>query len=761
MGLLDRYLLRLLTPGLFLGVFVFLFALLLNELVRNLQLLVTQGASPAIVGQALALLVPGLLVVAVPSALLLGILLALNRLAAGSELIAMRAGGVSPWRLLRPIALASVAATAFSAFLMIGVVPETNRRFVDLRDELLDARLTTEIRPRIFYDELLDGRVLLVGELPATGEDWERVFLADTDRADDPTLFLARRGRLVTAPEDRVAFLELEDVEVHNARLSDPGRYRIQRAAEIRLPLDPEDFFGRETVGRRQDARAMTLSALADAYARTLAPLYRVEIHKKFALPAACLVLGLIGLGLGLRPQAGAARSGAFAVAVLVVIAYHVPLSFGEELAASGEMSPWLSMWGPNLIALALAGTLLVLASRELDPLAPAFRTVGRLRDGVGAHLRRRRARHARRRRVGRGRPLLLDRYVGRQFSRYFAVALAALVSAQLIGRLTAVLADAFDNGVPLPDVIRYLGLSVPEFTTEMLPLAALAATLITYGVLGRQREITAFLAGGVSRARLAVPALLVGFAASGAGVAIHEFAIPLSGPAADDLGSRIRGTPLRRLDPLERHWGLADGGTIFHYEAFEAGHAVVSGLSVFRLGSDGASLAGRTWAASAHWSPEEGEWTGIGGFRRDSASSRSSAFAVAPIPGLPPPERLLSEEQIPDHLRYRELEERIRFVEAAGHETTELRVDLHTRASLPLAALVTVLIGVPFAFRPGNRGNAASAGIALAIGLVYLLAAPFFEFLGDARLLDPALAAWSPNLFFSLASAYLLFRSQ
>ena len=761
MGLLDRYLLRLLGPGLFLGVFVFLFALLLNELIRNLQLLVTQGASPGVVGQALLLLVPGLLVVAVPSALLLGILLALNRLAAGSELIAMRAGGVSPGRLLRPIGLASLGATAFSAFLMIGVVPESNRRFVDLRDELLDARLTTEIRPRIFYDELLDGRVLLVGEMSGVGGGWEQVFLADTDRPDDPTLFLARRGRLVTAPEDRVAFLQLEEVEVHNARLSDPGRYRIQRAAEIRLPLEPDDFFGRETVGRRQDARAMTLEALTEAFAETGAPLYRVEIHKKFSLPAACLVLGLIGLGLGLRPQAGAARSGAFAIAVLVVIGYHVPLSFGEELAASGEMSPWLSMWGPNLIALAVAGALLALASRELDPLAPAFGLAGRLRDFATERLRRRRDRRHRLRRAGRGRPLLLDRYVGLQFSRYLVVALAALVSAQLIGRLTAVLADAFDNGIPLSEVARYLGFSVPEFTTEMLPLAALAATLITYGVLGRQREVTAFLAGGVSRARLAVPALAVGLTASAAGVALDELAIPHSGPVADDLGSRIRGTALRRLDPLERHWGLADDATIFHYDEFDAGHGVIGGLSVFRLGPDAASLAGRTWAASAHWSAAEQRWTGIGGFTRESNSGNSSAFAVAPVPGLPPPERLLSEDQIPDHLRYRELEDRIRVAEAAGHETTELRVDLHTRASLPLAALVTVLIGVPFAFRPGNRGNAASAGIALAIGIVYLLAAPFFEFLGDAQLLEPALAAWSPNLFFSLASAFLLFRSQ
>lgn len=782
-GLLDRYLLRLLVPGFVLGAGVFLFALLLQELIRNLQILVTQAASPAVVGQALLLLVPGLLVVAIPSALLLGILLALNRLAAGRELIAMRAGGISPSRLLRPIAAASLIAAAVSAFLMIGVVPETNRRFVELRDGLLNARLRTEIRPRIFYDELLDDQVLLIGEILSDGSDWEEVFLAETDTAargnpeariaadditgggiqpGDPTLVVAARGRLVTVPEDRVAFLDLRSVEVHNGRPADPGRYRIQRAAEHRLPLDADDVFGRETMSPRQDARAMTLEALQTALEETGAPVYRVEIHKKFALPAACLVLGLIGVGLGLRPGAGPERSGAFAVAVLVVLAYHVPLAFGEELAASGELSPWLSMWAPNLLVLFGGGALLVFASREMDPLAPLFRLVGKIRmlPGRLGGGRLGASRPARRRRR-RYRPFLLDRYVAVRFVGYLAVALAGLVAAQLIGRLTAVVGDALDNGVSLLEVGRYLGLSVPAFTAEMIPLAALAATLITYGVLRRHLEVTAFLAGGVSRGRLAVPALAVGLLASAAGFGIQEFVIPWSGPAADDLGARIRGRQLRHLNPLERHWGIGEDGAIYHYDAFDAKNGVVEGLSVFFPAADGASLAARTFAASAHWSETERVWTGIGGFRREfSAGAEPEPFAVRRLAGLGPPEELLSEEQVPEHLRYLDLRAQVAAVESAGHQTTELRVDLHTRASLPLAAVVTVLIGVPFAFGSGASSGAASAGTALGIAIVYLLAAPFFEFLGDSRLLEPALAAWSPNLLFSLASAVLLFRT-
>ena len=147
MGLLNRYILRLIAPGVFLGTAVFLFALLLNELIVNIRLIVTQGADPATVGLAFAQLIPALLAVAVPSALLLGVLLALNRLSSGHELIAMRAGGISPWRLLLPVATAAGAAFGLCLLLMLEVVPPSNQRFVELRDELLSSRLRTEIEP--------------------------------------------------------------------------------------------------------------------------------------------------------------------------------------------------------------------------------------------------------------------------------------------------------------------------------------------------------------------------------------------------------------------------------------------------------------------------------------------------------------------------------------------------------------------------------------------------------------------------------------
>ena len=756
MGLLNRYILRLIAPGVFLGTGVFLFALLLNELVRNIQLLVTQGANPATVGLALAHLIPGLLAVAVPSALLLGILLALNRLSSGHELIAMRAGGVSPWRLLVPIAAAAGVTFLSCLLLMLEIVPPSNRRFVELRDELLNSRLRTEIEPRMFYDELLDGRVLLVGEASPNEDGWRRVFLADTARTDEPTIFVADRGRLVTVPEQRLAFLELTDVEVHNAGLDDPGQYRIQRAQAINLPLDPGDIFGPETQSPSRSARAMLLPDLLTAYEGTDHPIYLVEIHKKFALPFACLAFGLLGLGLGIRPSPGPARAGAFALAILVVLAYYVPLTLGEQLAASGELSPWLAMWGANILTVAGGAALMLLAARDLDPLAATFRLLGRTKRLIPRLPSLGRSAVRRWRRPGL--PTILDRYVIIRFGCFLAIALAALLSWQLIGRLMAVIGDAFDRDIPASTVLRYLGLSLPEFATQILPLATLTATLVTFGILSRHSEVTAFLSGGISRTRLAVPALAVGVLASGAGIGLQEWLVPRTASETEDIGARILGQPRRTLNPLERHWGMGPEGQIYHYDDFDADNAVLSGLSVFRLNPDGASLAARSYAASAHWSEANQTWTGIGGWVRDLRGGRASEpFAVREIPDVSVPDALLAQDLATDHLPYGALKRRIETIEAAGHHDPVLHVALETKTSLPFASLVTVLIGLPFAFRRANQSAWASTAIAFAIAIVYLVATQFFRSIGDAELLDPVLAAWSPNLFFSLASVFLL----
>ena len=110
-----------------------------------------------------------------------------------------------------------------------------------------------------------------------------------------------------------------------------------------------------------------------------------------------------------------------------------------------------------------------------------------------------------------------MDRYVAREFTRYFVLILAALVTVYVLGLLIDVIADAFQNRIKGKLVFQYLAFEQPQILFYMLPLATLMATLVTFAIFTKTSELTAAKAGGMSLYRLSVPVTLVGLLMSGA----------------------------------------------------------------------------------------------------------------------------------------------------------------------------------------------------------------------------------------------------
>src|SRR5437867_6841536 len=172
---------------------------------------------------------------------------------------------------------------------------------------------------------------------------------------------------------------------------------------------------------------------------------YSVEFHKKFAIPAACLVFGLLGLGLSLGSKKEA-RSAAFGLSILVIFVYYVLIRLGEQAGDTGLLSPFLSMWGANILLGVVALVLLYLNHREaaFDPLDPwhyrALLPKIRRRSGPPPRpvLRRvtRVARPGTRPvvvlripRISLPLPGILDRYVARSWVGHFSLVLTAFWS--------------------------------------------------------------------------------------------------------------------------------------------------------------------------------------------------------------------------------------------------------------------------------------------------------------------------------------------
>src|SRR5207247_763196 len=153
--LLDRYILREMVAPMSLGVLVFTFILLIDQIPRLLAILVARSADFYTIVRVFLNLLPSILAVTIPMALLLGVLLAFGRLASDSEIVALRAVGVSPLRLLGPVFAFSLAAGLLTFYINAVALPAANQAHRELVYSLIVSKARTVVKPRTFTDELL------------------------------------------------------------------------------------------------------------------------------------------------------------------------------------------------------------------------------------------------------------------------------------------------------------------------------------------------------------------------------------------------------------------------------------------------------------------------------------------------------------------------------------------------------------------------------------------------------------------------------
>ena len=122
-------------------------------------------------------------------------------------------------------------------------------------------------------------------------------------------------------------------------------------------------------------------------------------------------------------------------------------------------------------------------------------------------------------------------------------------------------------------------------------------------------------------------------------------------------------------------------------------------------------------------------------------------------------PHWFLQEEKQARQMNFQELETYIVQLSQSGFNTIPLQVEWNEKFSQPLFALIMAIVAVPFAFLAGNRGAMAGVGLSLGVAIAYWSVGQLFSQIGNLNELPPGVAAWSPDVIFSLAGLYFLAR--
>jgi lipopolysaccharide export system permease protein len=359
------YILKEILPIFFISLMTFTIILLMDKILKLIELIVNRGVAPSQVLMLLFFISPSFLIFTIPMAVLLGVLLAFGRLSGDSEITAFKATGISLYQLFIPISIFSISAYLLCTLLVFYGLPWGNRGFKATLFLIAQSKADIEIKERIFND-MFDGIVVYVDKVPIEGKKMEGILIYDEREKGMSTTVFAKEGFLAHDQKSQEITLRLLNGDIHRV---EPGSniYQKIRFQTYDIKLELAKAF--TSIGKKLKDKEMSIEDIKEKKeelrrkGEDITSL-DVELQKRYAFPFACIVFGLMGAPLGVQsPRSG--RSSGFIFSLLIILTYYISLTAFEILAVRRTIPVFLAGWAPNFLFGGLGAYLLIKAANE------------------------------------------------------------------------------------------------------------------------------------------------------------------------------------------------------------------------------------------------------------------------------------------------------------------------------------------------------------------------------------------------------------
>jgi lipopolysaccharide export system permease protein len=317
-------------------------------------------------------LLPNLLLFSIPMASTLGVIIAFTRMTGDNEILALKAAGISLYRLLIPVIIVALFTTGLTALASTILIPQSSIALKQTFYQLAREKIEQGIQAREFSDSIKDV-VVYVDRIDKQSGQWHGVFISDQRNRQTPLTIIAQSGSLNADLDMMTVNLLLRNGSIH--RNSSTVSQTISFSNyNLQLPLTPGAPMQK---GHKKDlAPAELLAKAAELEAASAEDPQRkallsgaaigmiIEFHKRFALPVGCLILTILALPLALQSKPGRSKAG-LPLALLFFFIYYIMLSFAKSVAETSGLPIGLVIWSPNLVFGILTLLILRTAARE------------------------------------------------------------------------------------------------------------------------------------------------------------------------------------------------------------------------------------------------------------------------------------------------------------------------------------------------------------------------------------------------------------
>lgn len=700
-------------------------AALTKSLLGLSDLLVNRGLSvedtAAFIGFEIVVLAARIL----PFAVLLGALVALGRLAADKELLALESCGVSPGRLLGPVLAVGCLGTLGGLALSLQVVPAT----LAAREALL-IRSTLEQPGSVLRAgdvQKFGQRRLSAIEASPRGDDLRGVML----HADDLDETFFSESATLRVPTPGTIVVTLRDGMIVT---SGGGRTQLVRFKEFQTELEGKESVGKPEGDEGRFAGASTQQLWA---ARPETPrddrAIRSELARRFSTPFAALALTWLAVPLALTIGSGTRGAGGV-VGLGVTVVYYGLLQASNGLLEFPDVPVAVAAWLPNVAALVGGAVLMIrrfVLLREQQPKARAG------------------ARDARWLRSRGGFRWALTRYIARRYVSTALLGVGVLLLAYLLVDVLEKLEQFAEYGAAFSEVVRFYGARLPLLASRVIPMGLLVAAALLVSAIASEGELVGMEACGIRAGRGLLPVIVLAALAMPAYFVLVDRILPKTNALAD----RLKDTEIKGRAPggWEEVWAHTSRRAL-HVEQFNAVAGIARGLTLYELGPTGLPerrLDVRVATALGHdqWRLVDAQLALISrGGLLDAPAGETRA--------IPEIESSLSD---PMHLDIAQLQKKVIDARQEGYSSTPFEVDLQMRLAQPLQCLLLPWLGLLIAL--GVRRPAPSLLWTIALGVGFILATGVSNALGYGGTLPAVVAGWLPTGAVGLATLALQLR--
>jgi len=364
--IVNRYMFWEMLPPFFISLLFIIFVFLMATILKITKLIVNYRVNLWKVVLLVVYAIPYRLEFVIPMAIMMAILLTFLRMSGDNEIMALKASGMSIYRLLQPAFLFCLIGALLTAFMTIFGSPWGKTAFRSLTFEVAQAHLDAALKERKFNDPFKNV-MLYVSKIDLKRKSLIDIFIEDQRDARVVSTVVAPRGRLLKEEDPSVYHLQLYNGILNQVNLKDKTSHTVRfDTYDMRLDLRKEFSDARRRTKDEEEMSIPELRRYIDKAPQKDSAYYiaLMEFHKKFSLPVACFVLGLLAVPLGIQSHGGT-RSFGIALGLTFFMLYYFLLSAAWVFGEVGLYPPLIGMWMPNLIMGGIALCLIIWTAKE------------------------------------------------------------------------------------------------------------------------------------------------------------------------------------------------------------------------------------------------------------------------------------------------------------------------------------------------------------------------------------------------------------